>query len=325
MSIDKQRRVQPLCEAPGKDFVSFLDVPVDTDIDNLVADAAILGVPYGIPYAVGQGRSASAPDYIRKKSHRFMRATGNARNLDRDCREVNLSNIIIADCGNVFTDPANIHGSIAGVTEAVKKILRKNAVPIVFGGDDAIPIPVIRAYEEFGPIVVIQIDEHLDFADEINGVREGYSSPMRRVSEMPWVKQTVQIGLHGFTCAKQFATATDAGNILITENEVHDRGIDAILEQIPSGENYFITVDFDGLDPAVFPAVSHPEPGGLNYHETRDLLSGLAKKGRIAGIDFAEMVPDHDLNGLSGHTVGRLVVNMLHAMIEARQFVNHGL
>ena len=34
------------------------------------------------------------------------------------------------------------------------------------------------------PITVLQVDAHLDFRDEVDGVREGYSSPMRRASEM---------------------------------------------------------------------------------------------------------------------------------------------
>ena len=146
-----------------------------------------------------------------------------------------------------------------------------------------------------------------------NGVTEGYSSPMRRISEMPWVKQTIQIGLHAFGAADQFKDALTAGNLLITEQEVHLKGVPAILDMIPAGENYFITIDMDGIETTFMPAVSHPEPGGLTFRESVDLLCGLAARGRIVGMDWVEFVPDHDLNGLVGHSVGRLIANLLQS------------
>jgi agmatinase len=231
-----------------------------------------------------------------------------------------LSRIRIVDCGDVPFDPLDIRGGVTRTTQAVRPILGRGAVPIVFGGDDAVPIPVVRAYEKHGPIVVIQIDEHMDWMPDRDGVTEGYSSPMRRISEMPWVEQTVQIGLHAFGPAAQYRDARAAGNLLISEQEVHLQGVPAILDKIPAGENYFLTVDMDGFETTFMPAVSHPEPGGLTYREAVDLLRGLAARGRIVGMDWVEFVPGHDLHGLGGHSVGRLIANLLQAMIDAGQF-----
>ena len=314
------RKTLPMVSVPDSGFTSFLGAPVNTDLDSIEADVAIVGVPYGIPYRMGQVRSAGAPGYIRQKSLRFLRAMKPCCAFDCGSAPVDLGGIRIVDCGDVPADPMDIRGAVQRTTDVITRLLERGVTPIVFGGDDAIPIPVIRGYKENGPIVVIQIDEHLDFSDETEGVREGYSNPMRRVSEMDWVKQTVQIGLHGFGSAEQVKAAQEAGNILITERNVHDQGVKSILNKIPSGEDYFLTVDFDGLDPTICPAVSHPEPGGLTYNETNDLLRGLAGKGRVVGMDFVEMVPDHDLHGLGGHTTGRLIINLLHAMIESGQF-----
>jgi agmatinase len=231
-----------------------------------------------------------------------------------------LSKIRIVDCGDVPFDPLDIPGGVNRATEAVKAILNCGAVPVVFGGDDAVPIPVVRAYANHGPLVVVQIDEHMDWVTDRNGITEGYSSPMRRIAAMPWVKQTIQIGLHAFGAADQFKDALAAGSLLITEQEVHLRGVPAILDMIPADENYFITVDVDGFEASFMPAVSHPEPGGLTFRESVDLLGGLAARGRVVGMDWVEFVPDHDLNGLGGHAVGRLIANMLQAMLDAGRF-----
>ena len=312
----------PLTHVPDRGFVSFINAPVQTDLSALNADVAVLGVPYAIPYVMGQCRSHAAPGYLREKSMRFARALGPYHNFDFGGELLDGGGVRIVDCGNVPGDPMDHRGNVDRAAAAVKAILSRGAVPIIFGGDDAVPIPAMRAYEGFGPIVVIQIDQHLDFKDEVNGVREGYSSPMRRASEMPWVAQIVQVGLHGMGSAltSDVQAALAAGNMLVTEQQVHDRGVEAVLEQIPDAADYFITIDFDGLDPSICPAVSHPEPGGLSLAEAIGLLRGLAAKGRVVGMDMVELVPDHDLHGLAGHTAGRLVLNLVNAMVRAGQF-----
>ena len=312
----------PLTAIPDRGFVSFINAPATTDLGSLEADVAVLGVPYAIPYAMGQSRSFAAPGYLRGKSMRFAGSLRHGHNFDLGGEIAAGRGVRIVDCGDVPGDPMDHRGNVERATEAVRTILRRGAVPIVFGGDDAVPIPVMRAYRDFGPIVVVQIDQHLDFRDEVRGVREGYSSPMRRASEMEWVAQIVQVGLHGIGSAltSDVAEARAAGNILITEHEVHDRGIEWALDQVPADADYFITIDFDGLDPAICPAVSHPEPGGLTFHEAAGLLSGLAGRGRVVGMDMVELVPDHDLHGLAGHTAGRLILHLIHAMALAGQF-----
>ncbi|MDE3256306.1 MAG: agmatinase [Gemmatimonadota bacterium] len=303
-------------------FISFIQAPVETNVSALEAEIAILGVPYGIPYEMGQSWTFDAPGYLREKSLRFRNAMGPFYSFDFGGPLLDGRAIRIVDCGDVPGDPMDLKGAVDRATEAVQTILSRGAVPIVFGGDDAVPIPVIRAYREFGPIVVVQIDQHLDFRDEVDGVREGYSSPMRRVSEMDWVEKIVQVGLRG-TGSGRIDDVEDAlatGNVLISEREVHEQGIAAVLERIPHDANYFITLDFDGLDPAISPAVSHPEPGGLTFAEAADLLRGLPQKGRVVGMDLVEFVPQHDLHGLGGHTAGRLILNLINAMIRSGQF-----
>ena len=303
-------------------FISFIDAPVETDLQALEADVAILGVPYGIPYEMGQSWTFDAPRYLREKSLRFRRALGPYFSFDFGGPLLEGRDVRVVDCGDVPGDPMDHRGNVERATRAVEAILSRGAVPIVFGGDDAVPIPVARAYREYGPIVVVQIDQHLDFTDEADGVREGYSSPMRRLSEMPWVDRIVQVGLHGTGSGRvaDVEAALAAGNLLITEREVHEKGLDAVLDQIPEGASYFVTLDFDGLDPAISPAVSHPEPGGLSFAEAVGLLRGLAARGRVVGMDLVEFVPEHDLHGLGGHTAGRLILNLINAMIRAGQF-----
>jgi len=183
----------------------------------------------------------------------------------------------------------------------------------VLGGDDSIPIPVLRAYAGRDPFTVLQVDAHLDFRDELGGVRDGYSSPMRRASEMPQVGRIVQVGLRGVGSARtsDVADARAAGNLLVTARRLRERGVDAILGELPPDEPVFISFDLDGLDPSVAPAVSGISPGGVSYDEAADLLGGVAARCRVIGAAFTELVPALDVNGVSALVVVRLVMRLL--------------
>lgn len=137
------------------------------------------------------------------------------------------------------------------------------------GADHGVPIPVLRAFDDEGPITLIQIDAHLDWVDENSGVHEGYSIPIRRASEMAHIDEIFQIGLRcqGGARREEYGAAMAYGAHLITDVELQDRGMDHVLSQIPDGGKYYLTIDADGFDPAVMPAVAGPAPApdGVTY------------------------------------------------------------
>jgi agmatinase len=204
----------------------------------------------------------------------------------------------------------------------VRKILAAGALPITIGGDHGVPIPVFRAFEGRGPITLVHIDAHLDWRDEVNGVREGYSSPIRRASEMPHIGEIFQIGLRaqGSARPEEVEAARAYGAHLIPAHELHDVGMRAILERIPDGGRYYLTIDADGLDPSVMPAVMGPAPGGVTYHQMHTLIHGLVRKGRVVGMDVVEIAPSYDVNRISCITAGRLIVNLIGAAVRAGYF-----
>ncbi|HEU5225207.1 MAG TPA: arginase family protein, partial [Actinomycetota bacterium] len=168
---------------------------------------------------------------------------------------------------------------------------------------------------------------HLDFRDEVRGVRDGYSSPIRRVREMPWVGSIVQVGLRGVGSARpqEVREAQEAGNVLITADEVHDRGVDAVLDLISSEAPWYLTIDVDGLDPSIAPATGFPVPGGLTYREAASLVRGLADRGLLAGMDVTEIHPAIDLRGLTALTVLRLLVMAMGGSARASGREDHVL
>ena len=282
------------------------------------ANAAILGIPYGVPYpdpGLTAG-CAEAPAAIRARSQRLARYVGN-HDFDLDGPMLPPGSAFrLVDAGDVDGRPEDGPGNLERAEAAVAALLAAGMVPLVLGGDDSIPIPVLRAFAGRGPLTVLQVDAHLDFRHEVEGVREGYSSPMRRAAELGHVEQIVQVGLRGLGSARSedVADALAAGNLLVTARELSERGVEWLTEQLPADTSVFVAFDCDGLDPVVLPAVSGVSPGGLTYDQAADLLAGVATRCRVVGAAFTELVPALDATGLSSLVVVRLLMRLVGAM-----------
>ena len=96
--------------------------------------------------------------------------------------------------------------------------------------------------------------------------------------------------------------------------------MDSILDRIPDSAQYYLTIDADGFDPTVMPAVAAPVAGGLLFYQVRRLVHGLVQKGRLLGMDIVEITPKIDLNGISSLTAGQLILNFIGAAARADYF-----
>ena len=126
----------------------------------------------------------------------------------------------------------------------------------------------------------MQVDAHIDWRDTFHGVKFGLSSVIRRASEMDHINEIFQIGLRSAGSARpeEAQAALDYGANLISDIELQEVGMKAILDRIPDGHNYYLTIDADGVDPTIMPAVAGPAPGGVNYGQMRTLIQGLLIK-----------------------------------------------
>ena len=282
-----------------------------------------LGVPYGRPYR-GLGPelpSATAPAALRAASLAFQPYY---RNVDVDFggdlfagREV-----LLADAGDVRLVPGDHTGNLERITTVVRILLRAGTVPIVLGGDHAVTVPVLQAYAEQTGLCIVQIDAHLDWRDEVDGIREGFSSPMRRASELSSVHAMIQIGLRGAGSGREeeFAAARTWGSVLVPARTVHREGIEWVLDRLPQASAYYVTLDADGIDPGIMPGVNAPAPGGLTYWQVFDLLCGIAHRGQIVGFDLTELAPARDPSGVTVAHAVRILLVLIGALAHAGQF-----
>ena len=295
---------------------TFLGAPFVQEPATVDAEFAFIGIPLCVPYGPAEAQMPAActgaPDWVRAAA---AVSIGEHDHYDFDLGAplAEGGGPSLVDCGDVAGDPRDAATTGAAASALVRELARRGAVPLVVGGDHCVPPVVVRELDDRSPLDVLHIDAHLDFRDEVGGVRDGYSSPIRRLRELPFVRDIVQVGLRGTGSARraEVEAAVAAGNVLITADQVHEETVAVVLDKVRAGARYYITIDVDGLDPGCAPAAGWPLPGGLTYPQVARLVRHIARDCEVAGIDICEMVPDKDVNGITGLAAARLLLNII--------------
>ena len=288
---------------------TFLGLKVCHDFDMINASSVFIGAKGATPYGNMGPFCQNAPDAIRKAIG-YM-----ANNIDRYNFDIGgpifpKGSKPAGDYGNLPFSETNFSENRSVIRATVAKALKAGAVPIVVGGDDSVPIPMLDALADTGKYyTILQIDAHIDWRHSHMDEKLGLSSNMRRASEMAHIKKIIQIGARGIGSAHldDVQDAQEWGAEIIPADDVHLYGITQIIEHITPGANIIICFDVDGLDPSIVPGVLARSPGGLTYSQAIGLIKGAASKGTIAAANFTEFLPESDIDGIGAMTVSRVI------------------
>lgn len=306
-------------DLPFVGIATFGKYPYQPDWSAIDADVAILGAPFdfGTQWRAG---ARFGPRGIREASTLF--AFGHAGAYDHEDDVTYLGEgtriVDVGDADIVHTDTEASHARIEAGVRAIRKA---GALPVVLGGDHSVNIPCIRAFDDHGPLHVLQIDAHLDFVDERHGVRHGHGNPMRRAAEQPFVTGLSQFGIRNVssTAKDGYEAARAMGSDILSVRQCRKLGTDALLSRLPEGSDIYLTIDIDGFDPSIAPGTGTPSHGGFLYYEILELLAGVAKRHRIVGIDLVEVAPDYDQTGSTSILAAQLLLNVIGRILHHRK------
>jgi agmatinase len=291
---------------------TFGKQPICTDWDKIDADVAVLGVPYdmGTQYRSG---ARFGPRAIREASTLFSFGHSGAYDFEDDTIYLPTDRVRIVDVGDadiVHTDTMKSHEN---TRLAVRKILQSGAMPVILGGDHAVHAPVIEAFAGQKPVHIVHFDAHLDFVDERHGVRYGHGNPLRRASETGHVTGMTQLGIRNVSSSNRsdYEAAQKFGSKILSVRQVRKLGSQGVLELIPKGVRYYVTIDIDGFDPSIAPGTGTPSHGGFQYYEVLEILQGLARQGDVVGMDLVEVAPAYDPSGVTAFLAAQLLLNFL--------------
>ncbi len=185
---------------------------------------------------------------------------------------------------------------------------------VVLGGEHSVSVPVVEAIAARTPgLSVLQIDAHADMRDSYQGSRYSHACAMRRIVEhVP----CTQVAIRSLSREESQAIPGLRTRVFWDHTMRQDPDwIDKVVETL--SDQVYVTIDADGLDPAVMPAVGTPEPGGLSWHETTGLLHAVMSRRHVVGCDLVELCP---LPGLVGPNF--LCAKLIHKILSYR-FAKH--
>lgn len=184
--------------------------------------------------------------------------------------------------------------AVAEVAAVTAQAAASGKLVVGLGGEHTVSVGFGRGILDArgGPITVVQLDAHSDLRDEYDDTPFSHACIARRLLEMDGVDQVLQLGIRS-VCREEvdFVRAHPHRARVWYSEQVHaGHWRDAFIERV-RGRRVYLTIDVDGLDPAIVPATGTPEPDGLTWAETLDILRTLTQHATVIAVDCVELAP----------------------------------
>ncbi len=259
---------------------TFAGIPEEFAIESN-AEVVLIPVPYDGTSTYGKGAD-KGPEAIYDAAENME-----LYDIETDS-EVYKKGIYIAP---TVTEDASPEAMCDAVENAFAQYLSKGKFVTMLGGEHSVSIGAIQAMRKKYPgLSVLQLDAHSDLRPEYHGSACNHACALHRAS-----KETnlVQVGIRSMdTVELQFLNANNLFTSYdIRSNEYWQSDVVNCL-----GENVYITIDLDVFDPSIMPSTGTPEPGGLLWNETLDLLKMVFKSCNVVGFDIVELAPKPELS-----------------------------
>ena len=244
--------------------------------------AFIIPVPYEETTTYRSG-TAGGPGAILSASQNMDLCDEELRSSTYKAGIHTLNDLSVSDLG-----PEEM---IKAVRKEVDKVINKGKFPVTIGGEHTVSIaPVAACKKKFKDLSVLHIDAHYDLWDKYNGKKYNHACVARRIIEFCPI---VQCGMRSMGEDElSFLRSDPKGLDLVDMYQIRSNPADWV-DRVCSllSDQVYITIDMDGFDPGIVPAVGTPVPGGLGWYETLALLRRLTERKRVVGFDLVEIAP----------------------------------
>ena len=247
------------------------------------ADASIVVIP--VPYD-GTSTYGKGAD---KGPEAIFQAAENMELYDIETnKEVYKNGIFIAPELTGYSSP---EAMVAVVEQTVTKYINTGKFVTIIGGEHSVSIGSIRAFaRQYTDLTVLQLDAHSDLRPEYEGSKCNHACAMHEAS---FTTNLVQVGIRSMdTVEIEFLKSEN----LFTSYDIRTNKYwkEDVINAI--GDNVYITIDLDVLDPSIMPSTGTPEPGGLLWNETLDLLKMVFSNSNVIGCDIVELAPKEGIH-----------------------------
>lgn len=186
---------------------------------------------------------------------------------------------------------------VDSVEQAVLELLSGSPKPKVLGvlgGEHSISAGVARGLARVlrdGMLVAVHVDAHADLREKYEGSHYSHACAAKRILE---VCPIFQIGIRNLSSEEAAFLRGCRSVRTVFADEAADASGRFLkdLQQFVKNKQVFLTIDLDGLDPSIMPAVGTPEPGGISWDRLLQIARTVTTyAAHMPVFDVVELAP----------------------------------
>ena len=259
-------------------------------VDNIfkINERAIV-IPFGLEKTVSYGSGTkNGPKEIIKASHQVE-----LYDEEFNCEPFQKIGIRTI---KPFKISKNIKIALEQISKLNEKILNKNLFPLTLGGEHSITPGCIRPFiKKYNKICILHFDAHADLRNSYNNEKYSHASAIRRCLDNKNVS-LISFGIRNISKEEIPYLKKNSKRINIFWAKDKKKWDLKKFKKLISKKNVYLTFDVDGFDSSLMPATGTPEPGGLFWDETLEIIKIAAKNSNILGADINELAPIKGFN-----------------------------
>ena len=246
-------------------------------------------VPFGLEKTVSYGGGTrNGPKEIIKASHQVE-----LYDEELNCEPFKKIGIKTL---KPFRIEKNVKKALSTMSKINQEILEKNLFPMTLGGEHSITPGCIAPFaKRFKNICLLHFDAHADLRESYNGEKFSHASAIRRCLDYPNIS-VISFGIRNISKEEIPFLNRNLKRIKIFWAKDKNKWDLNKFKKLIKNKTVYITFDVDGLDSGIMPATGTPEPGGLFWDETLDIIRIAAKNSNIVGADLNELSPIKGFN-----------------------------
>ena len=246
-------------------------------------------IPFGLEKTVSYGSGTkNGPKEIIKASHQVE-----LYDEELNCEPYKKIGIKTL---KPFKINKNIKIALKKISDINSKILDKKLFPITFGGEHSITPGCIAPFaKKFKKICLLHFDAHADLRESYNGEKFSHASAIKRCLDYKNVS-VISFGIRNISSSEIPFLKKNSKRINIFWAKDKAKWNLTKFKKLIKNKTVYLTFDVDGFDSSIMPATGTPEPGGLLWDETLDIIKIAAKNSNIVGADINELAPIKGFN-----------------------------
>jgi len=249
----------------------------------------VVVVPFGLEKTVSYGGGTkNGPKEIIKASHQ-VELYDDELNCE-PYKKIGIKTL------KPFKIDKNIKKALKKISDINEEILSKKIFPLTFGGEHSITpgciIPFVKKYKN---LCLLHFDAHADLRESYNGEKFSHASAIKRCLDYKNVS-VISFGIRNISKSEFLYLKKNSSRINIFWAKDKSKWNLNKFKKLIKNKTVYLTFDVDGLDSSIMPATGTPEPGGLLWDETLNLIKIAAKNSNIVGADINELSPIKGFN-----------------------------